>query len=109
MTSGSQVHARLFVSYLIKLSFFWRLRLQRDYNPLIMSLIPGYSSDEDNDSISHIKDAFNLSSLPSAKRPRVEVSAPPRTAFQAAPDVLAEVSTRLKPSLFANGKNPRIL
>lgn len=55
-----------------------------------MSLITGYSSDEDNGPVSPTADAFGLSNLPAAKKLRVEdpVSS---LVVQAAPDVLAEV------------------
>lgn len=55
-----------------------------------MSLALGYSSGEDEDLATIAKDAFGLSSLPSAKKSRVEGLASPLNA-QAAPDVLSEV------------------
>lgn len=55
-----------------------------------MSLVPGYSSDEDGGPSSPTNDAFGLSHIPTTKKMRVdepEVSLKP----QAAPHVLAEV------------------
>ncbi|KAI0786117.1 pre-mRNA splicing factor [Abortiporus biennis] len=54
-----------------------------------MSLVAGYSSDEDDASLSTSNDAFGLSNLPVAKKPRVEI-APLLPTPTAAPDVLAE-------------------
>lgn len=56
-----------------------------------MPIISGYSSDEDVNAGEKSNDVFNLSSLPAAKRPRVEPSASTSMVVQAAPDVLAEV------------------
>lgn len=56
-----------------------------------MSLTLGYSSGEDEDNVSNPNDAFGLSSLPTAKKIRLEESALSIIA-QAAPDVLSEVS-----------------
>jgi pre-mRNA-processing factor 17 len=56
-----------------------------------MSLALGYSSGEDEDPVTLAKDTFGLSSLPSAKKPRVD-DAVPQLTTQAAPDVLSEVS-----------------
>ncbi|KAI0067965.1 pre-mRNA splicing factor [Artomyces pyxidatus] len=53
-----------------------------------MSLVQGYSSDEDSGLLDS-NDAFNLSAISSSKRPRMEESAS-KTQFKAAPDVLAE-------------------
>ncbi|KII93704.1 hypothetical protein PLICRDRAFT_131754 [Plicaturopsis crispa FD-325 SS-3] len=53
-----------------------------------MSLVQGYSSDEDNDTTSVSNDVFGLSSIPAAKKARVEQ--PTNVAPSAAPDVLAE-------------------
>ncbi|KAI0321344.1 pre-mRNA splicing factor [Amylostereum chailletii] len=53
-----------------------------------MSLVQGYSSDEDT-GITSSNDVFNLSSIPSNKRPRMDDSTY-KTSLQAAPDVLAE-------------------
>ncbi|KZT06299.1 pre-mRNA splicing factor [Laetiporus sulphureus 93-53] len=59
-----------------------------------MSFIPGYSSGEDDGPISATQDVFGLTSLPAAKKPRIdELSASgsaPSIAPDAAPDVLAE-------------------
>jgi pre-mRNA-processing factor 17 len=55
-----------------------------------MSLALEYSSGEDEDPAILAKDAFGLSSLPSAKKSRVEESAYQLTA-EAAPHVLSEV------------------
>lgn len=55
-----------------------------------MSLVPGYSSDEDSELVSTTEDAFGLSKLPAAKKPRTDESAS-RLELKAAPDVLAEV------------------
>ena len=55
-----------------------------------MSLVPGYSSDEDDGPSSPTNDAFGLSHIPTAKKVRVDehgASLKP----QAAPHVLAEV------------------
>ncbi|CAL1696273.1 unnamed protein product [Somion occarium] len=54
-----------------------------------MSLIVGYSSDEDGEPVISTNDAFGLSGLPVAKKPRVEDPVSPPT-LEAAPDVLAE-------------------
>jgi pre-mRNA-processing factor 17 len=56
-----------------------------------MSLVQGYSSDEDDGSLSLTSDAFGLSRLQTAKKIRVEE---PRSPLQpqAAPHVLAEVA-----------------
>lgn len=57
---------------------------------LPMSLIAGYSSDED-DSREIIQDAFSINSLPAPKKIRFEDDAVEAKTFVAAPDVLAEV------------------
>lgn len=56
-----------------------------------MSLVPGYSSDEDNGPSSPTNDAFGISQIPIAKRMRVDE---PESSLkpQAAPHVLAEAS-----------------
>jgi hypothetical protein len=53
-----------------------------------MSLVQGYSSDED---VAGHSDAFNLAAIPSTKRFRVQ-DTPLNTTPHAAPDVLAQVS-----------------
>ena len=56
-----------------------------------MSLVAGYSSDEDDLGPATItEDAFGLSNLPISKKPRTEETVSRQT-LQAAPDVLAEV------------------
>jgi pre-mRNA-processing factor 17 len=60
-----------------------------------MSLALGYSSGEDEDPATIVKDAFGLSSLPSAKKARTETP-DVQVAPQAAPDVLSEVCARPK-------------
>ena len=56
-----------------------------------MSLVAGYSSDEDDLGPAIItEDAFGLSNLPVSKKPRTEEIVSRQT-LQAAPDVLAEV------------------
>lgn len=57
-----------------------------------MSLVAGYSSDEDEAHISSSTDAFGLSSIPAVKKIRVDepTSSTPMSGVQAAPDVLAE-------------------
>lgn len=57
-----------------------------------MSFLAGYSSDEDNGPSSPTGDAFGLSKLPTAKKPRVEDVAS-GIVVTAAPDVLSEVRT----------------
>ena len=60
-----------------------------------MSLVAGYSSDEDDLGPATItEDAFGLSNLPVSKKPRTEEIVSRQT-LQAAPDVLAEVSRGL--------------
>jgi hypothetical protein len=54
-----------------------------------MSLVLGYSSDEDATTATH-QDAFNLAAVSLSKRPRVRDTLM-TTAPQAAPDVLAQV------------------
>ena len=59
-----------------------------------MSLVQGYSSDEDANY--DAKDAFNLNSTPALKKPRIEEEATPSSSGivvpkVAAPHVLAEV------------------
>ncbi len=56
-----------------------------------MSLVAGYSSDEDNGSFSPTTDAFGLMNIPAAKKIRVDEPATSVQNVQAAPDVLAEV------------------
>jgi len=56
-----------------------------------MSLALGYSSGEDEDPVILAKDAFGLSYLSPAKKPRVEDLTLQMTA-EAAPHVLSEVS-----------------
>ena len=56
-----------------------------------MSLVTGYSSDEDNGPISPTTDAFGLSSIPSAKKMRIDESILSAHNVDAAPDVLSEV------------------
>lgn len=60
-----------------------------------MSLLQGYSSDEDDTSISAANDAFGLSSLPTAKKARIDEASGSGSEVTikplAAPDVLAEV------------------
>lgn len=59
-----------------------------------MSLLQGYSSDEDDTSISAANDAFGLSSLPTAKKARIDEASGSGSEVTikplAAPDVLAE-------------------
>ncbi len=55
-----------------------------------MSLITGYSSDEDGPAAS-TKDVFGLSKLPAAKKVRVDEPPSSGLVVQAAPDVLSEV------------------
>ena len=52
-----------------------------------MSLVQGYSSDED---VATLSDAFNLSAVPLSKRSRFQ-DTPLNTTPHAAPDVLAQV------------------
>lgn len=59
-----------------------------------MSLVPGYSSDEDNGPSSPTRDVFGLSNIPAAKKMRVD-EAGPSLIPQAAPHVLAEVEYSL--------------
>jgi len=54
-----------------------------------MSLAISYSSDEEENFASAAKDAFALSTLPVAKKVRVELTS---TSTDAAPHVLSEVS-----------------
>lgn len=58
-----------------------------------MSLVQGYSSDEDNGPVTSMNDAFGLSILPASKKPRVEQPSSSRMVVEAAPHVLAEVSS----------------
>jgi hypothetical protein len=62
-----------------------------------MSLVQGYSSDEDATTAT-LQDAFNLAAVPSTKRLRFHETTL-NTTPQAAPDVLAEVS-RFLPLFF---------
>ena len=55
-----------------------------------MSLVHGYSSDEDATTITAQQDAFNLASVSLSKRLRVQ-DTPVNTNPHAAPDVLAQV------------------
>ena len=55
-----------------------------------MSLVTGYSSDEDAGPVSPMTDAFGLSKLPVVKKPRVDEPSS-SLVVQAAPDVLSEV------------------
>jgi hypothetical protein len=55
---------------------------------LVMSLNIAYSSDEE---VSLTKDAFGLSSLPTAKKPRVESQQKQGVKADSAPHVLSEV------------------
>ena len=55
-----------------------------------MSLVQGYSSDEDATTATAQRDAFNLAALSSSKRLRVQ-DAPVNSNPHAAPDVLAQV------------------
>lgn len=58
-----------------------------------MSLVQGYSSDEDDGVRVPTNDAFGLANLPVAKKLRVEDSQPSTSLVPtSAPDVLAEVS-----------------
>lgn len=59
-----------------------------------MSLVAGYSSDEDSGPVTITEDAFGLSNLPVAKKPRTDESVS-RVTLQAAPHVLAEVRIQL--------------
>ncbi|KAI0344157.1 pre-mRNA splicing factor [Trametopsis cervina] len=54
-----------------------------------MSLVQGYSSEEDDGPIIDANDAFGLAALPATKRPRVEASSSSLT-VEAAPHVLSE-------------------
>lgn len=68
-------------------------------NSTPMSLVPGYSSDEDNGPSSPTADVFGLSQIPAAKKIRVDeagFSLKP----QAAPHVLAEVGYSLSINYF---------
>ena len=56
-----------------------------------MSLVAGYSSDEDNGPASPTNDAFGLSNIPASKKMRVDEASSSLQTIQAAPDVLAEV------------------
>ena len=56
-----------------------------------MSLVQGYSSDEDDAPVVHSDDAFGLSSLPAAKKPRTEEPSSSSLSVVAAPHVLSEV------------------
>lgn len=57
-----------------------------------MPLVQSYASDDDDAPISPMEDAFGVSSIPVAKRPRIEGDAVAVTTVQtSAPDVLAEV------------------
>ena len=60
----------------------------------MMSLVQGYSSDEDDMSTKPSEDAFGISSIPAQKKRRMEESAVTRVE-SSAPDVLAEVSKNL--------------
>lgn len=55
-----------------------------------MSLVAGYSSDEDNGPTTSANDAFGLSSLPAAKKPRIDEASSSKPTVDAAPHVLAE-------------------
>ncbi len=55
-----------------------------------MSLVQGYSSDEDATTATAQQDAFNLAAISSSKRLRVQ-DTPMNTKLHAAPDVLAQV------------------
>ena len=55
-----------------------------------MSLVQGYSSDEDATTATAQRDAFNLAAVSSSKRLRVQ-DAPMSSNPHAAPDVLAQV------------------
>jgi hypothetical protein len=55
-----------------------------------MSLVHGYSSDEDATTTATHQDTFNLAAVSSAKRLRVQ-DTPTNTNPKAAPDVLAQV------------------
>ncbi len=63
-----------------------------------MSLLAGYSSDEDDGPSSNSNDTFGLSSIPVTKRLRVEEPAS-GLIVTAAPDVLAEVRSLFNESL----------
>jgi pre-mRNA-processing factor 17 len=60
-----------------------------------MSLVEGYSSEEENnDILTPTNDAFGLTSIPSSKKMRLEqLSATTTPVVQSAPDVLLEVLT----------------
>lgn len=58
-----------------------------------MSLIQGYSSDEDDAKL-QVNDVFGLSAVPSTKKVRLDEPAQPKITANAAPDVLAEVTIR---------------
>ena len=65
-----------------------------------MSLVAGYSSDEDDLGPATItEDAFGLSNLPVSKKPRTEEIVSRQT-LQAAPDVLAEVCVHKTPVIY---------
>lgn len=59
-----------------------------------MSLVAGYSSDEDNGPASPTTDAFGMSSVPAAKKARIEIPSSSKPTIDAAPHVLAEVRTQ---------------
>lgn len=59
-----------------------------------MSLIHGYSSDEDDTPVI-AQDAFGISALPSSKKPRVKETEVETRVETSAPDVLAEVRNKL--------------
>lgn len=58
-----------------------------------MSLIQGYSSDEDDAKLQG-NDVFGLSAVPSTKKVRLDEPVQPKITANAAPDVLAEVTIR---------------
>lgn len=62
-----------------------------------MSLIQGYSSGEDEGPVSPTNDAFGLTSLPAAKKPRTEPQKLTSVIPHSAPDVLSEVRDAFGP------------
>ena len=56
-----------------------------------MSLVQGYSSDEDDGPVAAANDAFGLASIPVAKKLRTDEPSSSKVTIEAAPHVLAEV------------------
>lgn len=56
-----------------------------------MPLVQGYSSDEDDATMSPTHDAFGISAIPVSKKARIEDTEMVEKVETSAPDVLAEV------------------